>query len=270
LIEAAATATRINPANAPAQSTLQALAPDVVISPDHLAVLTAKYWGSGGVQLTVGFLDGPAADLRTRILSHMNAWGAFCNVRFTETATDPQVRIARTSEGPENGYWSYLGTDVLLIPAGQPTMNLDSFTMSMPDSEFHRVVRHETGHTLGFPHEHLRQEIVDRIDRKKAIAYFMRTQGWSEEQVIAQVLTPLDNSALNATAQPDPNSIMCYDLPAEIMKDGVAVPGGTDIDPQDANFASGLYPKTLSQEVVGAITAQTPATITADIRITIP
>jgi hypothetical protein len=28
-------------------------------------------------------------------------------------------------------------------------MNLDSFTTSTPDSEFYRVVRHETGHTLG-------------------------------------------------------------------------------------------------------------------------
>jgi len=242
-IEAASTAARINPANAPALRTLNFVAPDVVITPAHLALLTAKYWGSGGVRLTVGFLDGPAADLRARILSHMNAWAASCNVRFTETASNPQVRIARTAG---DGYWSYLGTDVLHIGAGQPTMNLDSFTMNTPDSEFHRVVRHETGHTLGFPHEHMRSEIVARIDREKAITYFMQTQGWSREQVIAQVLTPLDNSALIATAHADPNSIMCYWLPATIMKDGVAVAGGTDIDTQDALFASGVYPKTLN------------------------
>ena len=107
----------------------------------------------------------------------MNAWGAFCNVQFTETATNPQVRIARTGG---DGYWSYLGTDVLHIAAGQPTMNLDSFTMNTADSEFHRVIRHETGHTLGFPHEHLRKEIVNRIDRAKALQYFESTQGWSE------------------------------------------------------------------------------------------
>jgi hypothetical protein len=29
-----------------------------------------------------------------------------------------------------------------------------------PDAEFYRVVRHETGHTLGFPHEHMRKEII--------------------------------------------------------------------------------------------------------------
>src|SRR5205823_135432 len=108
-IEAASTAARINPANAPSEQALRLVAPDVVIQPEHLAVLTAKYWGSGGVRLTVGFLDNPPADLRARILSHMNAWAAFCNVQFTEVATSPQVRIARTAG---DGYWSYLGTDV--------------------------------------------------------------------------------------------------------------------------------------------------------------
>ena len=239
-IEAAYTASRINPANAPALATLSSVSPDVVIQPQHLALLTAKYWGSGGVRLTVGFLDNPPADLRARILSHMNAWGAFCNVQFTETATNPQVRIARTGG---DGYWSYLGTDVLHIAAGQPTMNLDSFTMNTADSEFHRVIRHETGHTLGFPHEHLRKEIVNRIDRAKALQYFESTQGWSEAMVIAQVLTPLDDSALVKTAQTDIHSIMCYWLPATIMTDNVAVDGGTDIDALDAQFSSGVYPQ---------------------------
>ena len=238
-IEAASTAAGVNPANAPALQALRAFAPDADIEPEHLALLTSKYWGSGGVRLTVGFLDNPAADLRARLLSHMNAWAAYCNVQFMETATDPQVRIARTAN---DGYWSYLGTDILHIAAGQPTMNLDNFTMNMPESEFHRVVRHETGHTLGFPHEHMREDIVNRINRAKAIQYFQSTQGWSEQEVVAQVLTPLPNSALIATAQADPDSIMCYGLPASIMNDNVPVNGGTDIDAQDAQFASTVYP----------------------------
>jgi len=239
-IPAAARAIEINPANAPPRHLLGLAGPDVVIPPLHLAVLTAKRWGSGGVRLTVGFLDNPPADLRARILSHMNAWSAWANVEFVETATNPQVRIARTAG---DGYWSYLGTDVLHIAANQPTMNLDSFTMNTAASEYNRVIRHETGHTLGFPHEHMRGEIVNRIDREKAIAYFMATQGWSRDEVIAQVLTPLSSSALIATAQADINSIMCYWLPASIMTDGVAVVGGTDIDGQDAQFAASIYPK---------------------------
>ena len=184
----------------------------------------------------------------------MNAWGAFCNVQFTETAANPQVRIARTGG---DGYWSYLGTDVLHIAAGQPTMNLDSFTMNTADSEFHRVIRHETGHTLGFPHEHLRKEIVNRIDRAKALQHFESTQGWSEAMVIAQVLTPLDDSALVKTAQADIHSIMCYWLPATIMTDNVAVDGGTDIDALDAQFSSGVYPQ-LTRSRTGRSWTTTP------------
>jgi hypothetical protein len=237
---AAEQATAINPANGVARHMLQQAVPNAVIPVEHLALLTAKYWGKAGVRLTVSFLDNPPSDLRARILSHMNAWNATANVQFVETSSNGQVRIARN---PGDGYWSYLGTDILSIASGQPTMNLDSFSMSTADSEFHRVVRHETGHTLGFPHEHMRSQIVARIDREKAIAYFMATQGWSRDQVIAQVLTPLDNSALIATAQADPTSIMCYWLPASIMSDGVAVTGGADINALDAQFASSVYPK---------------------------
>ena len=250
-IAAAEKAVQINPGNAPAVQQFSMALPGEVIPPLHLAVLTSKYWGVNGVQLTVGFLDNPAADLRARILSHMNAWGNFSNVKFVETAQNPQVRIART---PASGFWSYLGTDILHIAQNAPTMNLDSFTMNTPDSEFFRVVRHETGHTLGFPHEHMRSEIIDRIDREKAIAYFMRTQGWSRDMVIAQVLTPMANSALIATAHADPNSIMCYWLPAEIMKDNTAVPGGRDIDTQDGQFAGLVYPLRQRQSSKGSPT----------------
>jgi Hemopexin/Astacin (Peptidase family M12A) len=239
LISAANYAVGINPLNAPPVKALRAIMPGQVM-PLDIAVVTTKYWGPKGVRLTVGFLDNPPADLRVRILSHMNSWGKWSNVQFVETTVDPQVRIARTAG---EGYWSYLGTDINQPHlAGKATMNLDSFTMNTPDSEFYRVVRHETGHTLGFPHEHMRSEIVSRIDRAKAIAHFAQTIGWSEEKVIDNVLTPLDRSALIATAQTDINSIMCYWLPGSIMTDGIAVPGGPDINAQDAQFSAQIYP----------------------------
>ena len=96
----------------------------------------------------------------------MNAWNKNSERAVRGNATDPEVRIARN---PGDGYWSYVGIDILSIPENEPTMNLESFTMSTPNSEFFRVVRHETGHTLGFPHEHMRRELVARIDPDKAI-----------------------------------------------------------------------------------------------------
>lgn len=246
LIEAAARAREINPANHPPVERMMAIMPHMQPLPQSIALITGKRWSSKGVHLSVGFLDGPARDLRSRLLLHMNAWGESANVHFVESRRNPEVRIARAADG----YWSYVGTDILSIADDQPTMNLEAFTMQTPESEFHRVVRHETGHTLGFPHEHMRRELVDRIDRKKAIKFFGETQGWTPEEVEQQVLTPLEEAQIIATPHADPNSIMCYQIPGFLTKDGNPILGGVDIDASDFEFAGEIYPKTLHTQKV--------------------
>ena len=242
LVAAAQKATEINPVNHAPVERLAMIMPGFTPTPERIAVVTTKYWGTQGVHLTVGFLESPPADLKARILAHMNAWNKTANVQFVETNTDPQVRIARAG-GDDGGYWSYIGTDVLSIDVDKPTMNLEAFTMDTLESEFHRVVRHETGHTLGFPHEHMRGELVAKIDPQKAVKYFGQTQGWSPAEVRAQVLTPLEESSLMGTPHADPNSIMCYQIPGIITKDGKPIVGGLDIDPSDYAFGGKLYPK---------------------------
>src|SRR5262249_43431971 len=146
VVDAAKTATSINPLNHPPLHRLGRVMRDFISTPERIAVLTTKYWGLQGVSLTVGFLYSPPADLRKRILLHMNAWAKTANVKFalTANAANAQVRIARVEGGPTGGYWSYLGTDILHIPKDEPTMNLEAFSMSTEESEYHRVVRHET------------------------------------------------------------------------------------------------------------------------------
>jgi hypothetical protein len=256
-IAAARTASEINPVNHPPVERLVRALPGFEPTPDRIAVLTTKYWQTKGVRLTVGFLDNPPAALRTRIVSHMNAWAKSANTQFVETKTSPQVRLARAG-GPQGGYWSYLGTDILHIPGGQPTMNLEAFTMKTAESEFHRVVRHETGHTLGCPHEHMRRELVNLIDPAKAIAYFQATQGWSADEVRHQVLTPIEDSSLWGTAHADSNSIMCYQIPGSITKNGKPIIGGLDIDASDYAFLAKVYPK-LGKPVPSAKPKAAPA-----------
>jgi hypothetical protein len=207
-------------------------------SPEHMAVLTSKYWGPAGVVLSVSFMDNPTAGLKSKLLAHMNSWGKYCNVEFSETAGTGQVRITRAA----SGHWSYLGVDILQIPKNQPTMNLQGFTERTSETEFTRVVRHETGHTLGAPHEHMRRALVARIDPQKAIAYFARTQGWDEQMVRQQVLTPIEETSILGTESADQNSIMCYQLPGSITRDGKPITGGSDIDEDDAKFMAKIYP----------------------------
>lgn len=226
-------ATARNPLNAPSEHL-------EVLPAARLAVLTSRYWGPRPRRLSVSFMERPSTAFRTKVLSHMNAWwtgGA--GVRFVYTAGTGAVRITTVQEG----YWSYLGTDIHLISPSEPTLCLQEFTASTPDAEYARVVRHETGHTLGFPHEHMRKEVINRIDRERAYAYFARYQGWSRRDVDQQVLTPLEDRQIMATALPQETSVMCYQLPGSIMKDRRPVPGGSDITAEDRAFANKLYPR---------------------------
>lgn len=242
--QAATAAISNNPANAPVVEMLPrgTTGESVNVILDLRTLLTTRYWGSSGVRLSVGFLDNTPVELRDRILSHMNAWGKYAKVQFLPTASSyaGDVRIARKAK---DRHWSYLGTDIIRVPMDKPTINLDSFTMDTPDFEFYRVVRHLTGHTLGFPHERMTSAVLGRVDREKAIAYFMSAQGLTRDEVIALILTPQDKSALIATNAPDPTSIMSYSLPAAIMNDRVAVLGGNDINATDGQFADSIYQK---------------------------
>jgi hypothetical protein len=244
--EAAKKALEINPANAIGQRLVMRSTVGRSGGPLRLTLDIGHRWASTGVRLTVQFLDNPPADLRKRILLHMNAWNKTANIHFIETRKTGDVRIARLDR-PEAfaGYWSYIGNEILGIPDDEPTLNLEGFTMKVSEAEFKRVVRHEAGHTLGFEHEHMRAELVKKIDRKKAFAFFDRTQGWTKDDVEAQVLTPLRKASVMGTTEADPLSIMCYQIPAAITKDGKAILGGVNINRKDFAFAASVYPRSV-------------------------
>jgi hypothetical protein len=248
LADAARRAVEINPANHPVRRTMVPRTPIGRIGgPRRIAIVTSRRWPATGVRLTTRFLDTPSKELRKNILAHLNAWSATANVTFVETRGDAMVRIARLNSPDEMaGYWSYIGTEILEIADDQPTMNLDSFTMGEPDAEFRRVVRHEAGHTLGFDHEHMRSDLVKKIDPAKAYRFYDRDQGWSRAEVDLQVLTPLVKASIMGTTESDPISIMCYHIPGAITKTGEPIPGGIDINKKDAAFAGKMYPKRIS------------------------
>jgi hypothetical protein len=234
---AAVEATLINPANAP----LFMPGADVPDDPLALVVLTNKYWGSGGVDLTFAFMDGADQATVKLFAEHANAWrtegNANVNFRWTANVNDALVRISREA----TGYWSYLGTDIKQIARSRATMNLQDFTSRTPLSEWRRVVRHEVGHTLGFPHEHSRPDIVALLDPDKTIRYFRRTQGWSEKDVRAQILTSLNERSVMGS-KPEVGSIMCYSFSGECTLNGKSIPGGADLTETDKVTAASLYP----------------------------
>ena len=209
------------------------------LTPGFLAVDVRRWWVDKGKVFTVDFVDTASNELRKKVLLYANAWSEFANVKFVDAQTDAMVRVSFGS----GGYWSFLGTDILGIPKGEPTMNLERFTVNSPESEWKRVVKHEFGHTLGFPHEHMRAQLVAKLDPQKTIRYFRQTQGWSANEVRQQVLTPLSQSSIRGTPDADDTSIMCYQLPGSITTDGKPIRGGSDINALDAKFIATIYPK---------------------------
>lgn len=242
-------ALELNPSNAQRSRIIERTPPGRRGGKRRLIIDLNSRWPVTGIRLTVRFLDGPPTDLKKKLLLHMNAWGKTANVEFVLTSGDAHVRISRLDR-PDSvaGYWSYVGTQILGIRSqSRPTMNLEGFTMNMPESEFKRVVRHEAGHTLGFEHEHMRKELVRLIDRNKAIRFFDVNQGWTAQETDEQVLTPLDTRSTMGTTEADPLSIMCYQLPGAIMKNGKPIIGGRDINRKDFSFAASCYPKKVSR-----------------------
>jgi hypothetical protein len=230
---AAEIAVQVNTANAsPSISTGSS-------EPARLIFDTTRFWGREPRELSGSFLDDPPRELRKQIMGHLNAWSTSTNKSFGETRGRGEIRISFR----RTGFWSFIGTDVLSHLRDGATMNLD-FRGDYDEKRMRRLVRHEAGHTLGCEHEHLRREVIMRIDRQRAYDHFERTEGWSRRKVDEQVLTPLEERSVLGTPL-DQHSIMCYHLPGKIMKDRRAVPGGDDISDSDHAFAARMYPKSL-------------------------
>jgi len=101
-----------------------------------------KMWINGSM-LRVRFMGGTAAQ-RALVREQAGWWTEHANLRFDfNNAPDAEIRIAFD---PNEGAWSYIGTDARHISQGDPTMNLGFLDGG--------TAAHEFGHAIGLAHEH--------------------------------------------------------------------------------------------------------------------
>jgi serralysin len=203
-----------------------------------IAVFTKKLWKPGRT-LRVTFLDNPGPVVRAAIEKYAHQWERFANITFV-FGTDPgsEIRITCTAG---KGSWSYLGTDALTIPKGQPTMNYGWFNESTDDGEFSRTVLHEFGHALGCIHEHMSPAGDIPWNRERVYQFYTSTQGWTRADVDAQLFAKYDKAQINAS-QYDATSIMHYPVPKDLTTNGFEVGWNKVLSEQDTTFIRQQYP----------------------------
>ena len=117
---------------------------------------------------------------------------------------DAEVRIG-FMQG--DGAWSYLGTYVLNIGAGQRTMN---FGWDLTRGDGLDTALHEIGHTLGLPHEHQNPNAGIVWDEEAVYtALAAPPNNWSREKTFHNIIRKIDPDTVQGSNW-DPDSIMHY------------------------------------------------------------
>jgi serralysin len=224
---------------------------NVVKSPEHMGNIarmvmpkvsmwtTDKNWKNGRV-LTVSFLEGQKK-IKDAVKKHAREWMDYCSIELVFKTSPKKPTDIRIAFNKKDGSWSYVGTDLLEIPADEPTMNFGWFDASTDDEEYNRTVLHEFGHSLGCAHEHSSPKGGIPWDKKKAYAYYME-DGWTKEEVDEQVFKKYSLNAVRGT-KIDKTSIMMYPIPNDITIGDYEVGWNTELSPDDKKFINKVYPK---------------------------
>jgi hypothetical protein len=227
-----------NPHNAPTYPShvvLPGVMPDMPRI--FLAAITGKLWRPGRT-LRVAFLDGDSR-VQQRIVRHAQTWSQFANLHF-EFTNDPQAELRISFLQP--GSWSYIGTDALVIPVSQPTMNFGWLTQASPEEEYARVVNHEFGHAIGCIHEHQNPAADIPWDHEAVYAFYQGAPNyWTREQVDINLFTRYSGD-MTQFSEFDPHSIMLYPIPNEFTIGDFEVGWNSSLSSSDKHFASILYP----------------------------
>jgi hypothetical protein len=101
---------------------------------------------------------------------------------------------------------------------------------------------HQFGHAIGMVHEHQSPKADIPWDEDQVIEYYRNTFGWSAAQTRRNILDK--SNAYPCSRDFDPQSIMMYALPAELLSDEVGFERGYSLSDGDISCVSEMYPIT--------------------------
>jgi hypothetical protein len=193
-----------------------------------------KAW-MNGTTLRVRFIGGTAAQKATA-REQAGWWSAVANLKF-QFDDSPNAEIRITFD-PNDGAWSYVGTDCRGIPANQATMNLGFLDGG--------TTAHEFGHAIGLAHEHQNPRGGIQWNEEVVIRELGQSPNfWDEATARHNVLRKYTVDQINGT-EFDPDSIMLYFFPASWTLNGIETKANEVLSAMDKAFIAGakMYPKT--------------------------
>jgi hypothetical protein len=214
---------------------------------------SARLWDNGA-EITYGFMPpfSGAPKEQAKVHKIIKEWMLFVNLTFTYVLKpeDAMIRIS-FSHSEKVGSWSYVARDCLdeaQVAKDKPTMNLGWLDDTKePTKNDKGLVLHEFGHAIGLLHEHqspARDEVIT-LKVEPTIAAYTSGAGpnkWTREDVITQIIKPVNEGEYTNYTDLDTTSIMMYFMPAEMNDQGVEIPPNNALSDYDRAFVLIHYP----------------------------
>ena len=197
------------------------------------------YLWEKGQTVVVKFLSGSPA-LKQKVANYAKEWEKYANIKFS--FVESGAANIRVLLNDKDGYWSVIGTLANSREEDKHTLNLDTAGTNFKYEQLLRTtVIHEFGHALGFLHEHSSPNANIPWNKELLYVEYAKSQGWTKEQIDAQVFMTYKASYANGTKY-DPKSVMHYPISAKETIGGYSQGWNLDLSEGDKELAQLLYP----------------------------